>query len=78
MSYRVEFLTENRDAGIIASALDQARFPIFLHAVAAARSEVLQWEEAPSAQVVVNIFDLRDQLASRLQLAVPMNDPIVR
>jgi hypothetical protein len=78
MSYRVEFLAQDRSAGTIASALDQARFPIFLHAVAAARSEVMQWEEAPSAQVVVNIFDLRDQLASRLQLAVPMNDPTAR
>jgi len=73
MCYRIEFLTEGSDAGI-ASALDDTRFPILLHAVAAARAEVTNWARERAAQVVVHIFDQRDRLASRLQLVVPAAD----
>ena len=71
MSYRIEFRAEGSDAGVIASALDDSRFPTFVQAVAAVRAEVLNWARARSPEVVVNIFDRRDLLASRLQVAVP-------
>lgn len=69
MSYRIEFLTEDRDAAAVSSALDNVRYTIFLHAVAAARSALKQWERPQSTRVVVNIFDRQDRLTSRLQLA---------
>ena len=74
MNYRIEFVTQDRDAGTVVTALDDVRFPIFLHAVAAARSRVMQWGRQSSAQVVVNIFDCRDRLTSSLQLSVPASE----
>lgn len=71
MNYRVELVADGNDGGPIPSELYGARFPIFLHAVAAARSEAIQWATDRSTQVVVNIFDQADRLASRLQLTVP-------
>ena len=76
MSYRIEFRNQGNEAGVIASALDDSRFPIFVQAVAAVRAEVLNWARARSPEIVVNIFDRRDHLASRLQLAVPPGVPI--
>ncbi len=71
MSYRIEFQAECNEAGIVASNLGGTRFPIFLHAIAAARAEAGQWTKEGPAQIVVNIFDQCDRLAGRLRLAVP-------
>ncbi|GAB3089766.1 hypothetical protein [Lysobacter terrae] len=76
MGYRIEFRTQGGDAGVIASTLDDSRFPTFVQAVAAVRAEVLNWARARSPEVVVNIFDQRDHLASRLQLAVPTSGSV--
>lgn len=71
MSYRIEFLADCNEAGVVASNLGSVRFPIFLHAIAAARAEANQWAKEGPAQIVVNIFDQCDRLAGRLRLAVP-------
>lgn len=78
MNYRVEFLAEDRGDGTIASALDDARFPTFLHAVAAARSEVKQWDRSCPALVVVNIFDRWERLTDRVRLAIAANGASAR
>lgn len=70
MSYRIEFLAECNESGVLACKLGDVRFSIFQHAIAAARAEASQRAKEGPVEIIVNIFDRRDRLASRLQLAV--------
>lgn len=68
MGYRIEFF-ESETAAPIASPLSETRYPIFISAVAAARSGAQQLVQGVTAPVQASIFDRHERLAGTLRLA---------